>query len=95
MLAVTISHLINVAVAGSMSFLLITNNRNTKDVFGEATPARQILSSLYLAIAATSAFALIQPQFAITIALVLFPLQIFYKLSTLVTVSSKHNPIVC
>ncbi|MEI8223804.1 MAG: hypothetical protein WCG20_01635 [bacterium] len=65
-----------------------------KKVFGDVTPARQILSSLYMAIAVASFVALALPQYGIAIALVLFPIQILYKLSTLVTVSSKSNPVI-
>ncbi len=94
MYIVTISHIINVLVAGTMATLLIINVRHMAKVFGEVTPARQILSSLYLAIATASLVALIAPQFSILIALVLFPIQIFYKLSTLITVSNKSNPVI-
>lgn len=94
MLIITISHLINFLVAGLMAILLISNERHMKKVFGDITPARQILSSLYMAIAVASLVALIAPQYSIVIATVLFPIQILYKLSTLVTVSSKSNPVI-
>ncbi len=94
MFIITISHIINVLVAGTMALLLMIDEPHMKKVFGESNPARQILSSLYMSIAVASLVALIYPQFSITIALVLFPLQILYKLSTLITVSSKNNPVI-
>lgn len=94
MLIVTVSHLINVLIAGVMALLLMVDEHHMKRVFGDSTPARQILSSLYMAIAVASFVALIVPQYSIAIALVLFPIQILYKLSTLVTVSSKNNPVI-
>jgi len=94
MFIVTVSHLINVLIAGLMAILLMTNERHMKKVFGDDTPARQILSSLYMAIAVASFVALIVPNYSISIALVLFPIQILYKLSTLLTVSSKNNPVI-
>ena len=94
MIIITISHVINVLVAGLMALLLIIDERHMEKVFGKNTPARQILSSLYMAIAVASLVALVAPQYSIGIALVLFPIQIFYKLSTLITVSSKKNPVI-
>ena len=94
MFIITFSHLINVLVAGVMASLLMVDERHITKVFGETTPARQILSSLYMAIAIASFVALCIPYYSITIALVLFPIQILYKLSTLITVSSKSNPII-
>jgi hypothetical protein len=94
MIIVKISHVINVLVAGSMAFLLFIDASNITTVYGEATHARSILTSVYFAIAATSLFALIFPLHSIAIAKVLFPLQILYKLSTLVTVGSFSHPVV-
>lgn len=77
-----------------MAILLIIDERHMKRAFGEITPARQILSSLYLAIATASFVALLIPHYSIAIASILFPIQIFYKLSTLATVSDKNNPVI-
>ena len=94
MFIVIISHLLNVSVAGVIAVFLMIDERHMRGVFGEITPARQILSSLYMAIAVASFVALVLPQYSIAIALVLFPLQILYKFSTLLTVSSKNNPVI-
>jgi hypothetical protein len=94
MLIVTISHIVNVVVAGGIAYLLFTNAQSMTVSYGEASPARAILSSVYLAIALTSAFALVFPTYSIMIAKVLFPLQIVYKLSTVITVGSIAHPVV-
>jgi hypothetical protein len=94
MLIVTLSHLVNVLVAGSIGILLLLNLPSMTAVYGEATPARSILASIYLAIATTSIVALIFPAYSLAIAKVLFPLQILYKLSTIITVGSIVHPVV-
>lgn len=94
MLLVTLSHLVNVLVAGGMAFLLIINAAAMQDVYGQATPARSILASVYMAIAVTSLIALIFPTYSVAIAKVLFPLQILYKLSTIFTVGLITHPVV-
>jgi hypothetical protein len=94
MLIVTISHLINVLVAGSIGTLLLLNLPSMTAVYGEVTPARSILASVYLAIAATSLFALIFPAYSIAVAKVLFPVQILYKVSTVLTVGTITHPVV-
>lgn len=94
MIIVTISHIVNVLVAGGVAYLILTNSVSMTAVYGEATPARSILASVYLAIALTSAFALAFPAYSIMIAKILFPLQIVYKLSTILTVGSITHPVV-
>jgi hypothetical protein len=94
MLLVTISHLVNVLVAGGMAFLLIKNAAAIQAVYGPSTPARAILASIYMAIAVTSLCALVFPAYSIAIAKVLFPLQILYKLSTIFTVGLITHPVV-
>ncbi len=94
MLLVTLSHIVNVLVAGGIGMLLLLNLPSITAVYGEATPARSILTSVYLAIAVVSLFALIFPSYSIAIAKVLFPLQILYKLSTIITVGSIIHPVV-
>jgi hypothetical protein len=89
-----LSHVINVLVAGAIGLLLLMNIPAMTSVYGEATPARAILSSIYLSIAAASACALLFPEYSITIAKVLFLLQIFYKISTPFTVGTIKNPVV-
>ncbi len=94
MLIVTFSHIVNALVAGGIGILLLLNLPSMTAVYGEATPARSILTSVYLAIAAGSLFALIFPLHSIAIAKVLFPLQILYKFSTILTVGTITHPVV-
>ncbi len=91
---IIVSHVVNVLVAGLMGILILLNNPSITAVYGEAAPARSILASIYLAIAVTSLFALIFPMYSIAIAKVLFPLQIIYKLSTVLTVGTITHPVV-
>ena len=67
-------------------------------VYGPDSPARRILACIYGSIAAASAFALAcaalgDAQMLRTVAWVLFPMQIGYKVATAFTVGLK-NPVV-
>ena len=91
---VYLSHIVNVLVAGMMGTLLIINSDSQIiEVFGPQTPARQILSCVYLSIAIMSSVALISKRKTISIAIVLFPVQIVYKILTLIAVSDILNPV--
>ena len=91
---VYLSHIVNVLVAGMMGTLLFFNsNSQIIEVFGSQTPARQILSCVYLSIAIMSSVALISKRKTISIAVVLFPMQIVYKILTLIAVSDILNPV--
>jgi hypothetical protein len=77
---------------------LLRDTPQMEAAFGPATPARAILTCVYLAILLASLFALIcaaagAPHVTLTIALVLFPLQIIYKTATAVIVGID-NPVV-
>ena len=87
------AHLVNVVVAGVVGVLLISGARRMTAVYGGDSPARRILACLYVAIAASSAWALLDPHRLVVAAQVLFPLQIFYKLATLVAVTDRTNPV--
>jgi hypothetical protein len=81
-------------VAGLMGTLLFFNaGERITNVFGENTAARQILSCLYLSIAIFSTIGLFDQRYFIKIALILFPMQIVYKLLTLIAVKDKKNPV--
>jgi hypothetical protein len=91
---VYLSHIVNVLVAGMMGTLLFFNSDSQIiEVFGPQTPARQILSCVYLSIAIMSSAALISKSKTISIAIVLFPVQIVYKILTLIAVSDILNPV--
>jgi hypothetical protein len=91
---VYLSHIVNVLIAGMMGTLLFFNSTSPIiEVFGPETPARQILSCVYLSIACISSVALISKSRTTSIAVVLFPIQIVYKLLTLIAVSDILNPV--
>ena len=91
---VYLSHIVNVLVAGMMGTLLFFNSTSPIiEVFGPITPARQILSCIYLSIAVMSSVALISKSKTTSIAVVLFPIQIVYKILTLIAVSDVLNPV--
>ena len=99
MLFVGLSHLINVIVVTIIPYLIFRNMPAMTAVFGPDSPARRILACLYAKIAVSSAFALIaqfgfaRPDLSCQIALVLFPMQILYKVATLFAVGPR-NPVV-
>ena len=91
---VYLSHIVNVLIAGMMGTLLFFNSTSPIiEVFGPITPARQILSCVYLSIAVMSSIALISKSKRTSIAVVLFPIQIVYKILTLISVSDILNPV--
>ena len=94
MIIITISYIVNILVAGLMGILLFFDlgDRVIK-VYGENTAARQSLSCLYLSIAIFSIIGLFSQSYFIKIALILFPMQIVYKLLTLLAVKDKSNPV--
>jgi hypothetical protein len=63
------------------------------EVFGPDTTSRQILACFYLAIAVTSIVALADSSLRLRVILVLFPLQIFYKVLSAFLVSDRRNPV--
>lgn len=89
---VTASLLLNIAVLIPVSFGLLRNASWTRAAFGESTPARGILLSIYLAILTASLLLLVkpEPQRLAT----LLALQIAYKLTTPLTVGTLRNPVV-
>jgi len=96
---VVFSFIVNILVAGYFGLRLFlgsspkAQNANLTQVFGDNTPARQILACVYLSIAIMSIWALIDQARMIDIALVLFPMQIVYKLLTLIAVKDHSNPV--
>ena len=75
------------------TLLFFNSDSQIIEVFGPPTPARQILSCVYLSIAIMSSVALISKRKTISIAIVLFPVQIVYKILTLIAVSDILNPV--
>ena len=99
MLIVTLSHLVNVVVVTIIPLLILQNAPAMTAVYGPDTPARRILACLYATIAMASGVALLaqfafgRPELSVQIALVLFPMQIAYKLATAPAVGLR-NPVV-
>lgn len=95
---VYISHAANVLILIAVCTALWRGDAGMEDAFGPDSPARRILACVYFAILLTSLYALIRagigaPHIAVQIALVLFPLQITYKLTTAFAVG-MDNPVV-
>ena len=94
---VMLSHLVNVMVAGTVALLIRRGGAAADRAFGPGTDARRILACLYGAIAAASGVAIaaqpLDPDLPVRIALVLFPLQILYKLATWPAVGWR-SPVV-
>ncbi len=103
------SLIINIVVAGACSIFMFADFTPFTRDFGVDNTARQILSCLYFAIAFMSLFALAralqQSAFSpasspeawgtlLWIAWGLFPLQIVYKLLTLIVVTDKAVPVI-
>jgi Na+-transporting NADH:ubiquinone oxidoreductase subunit NqrB len=89
---IQLSLLLNIAVLTPVCAGLISNASWVRASYGEATQARGILLSVYLAIGIVSALLLFvrEPKFVAALLLV----QIVYKLTTPLTVGTFANPVV-
>jgi hypothetical protein len=97
MFFILLSLVVNILVAGYMGlaigFRLKQMLPGMDEVFGPDTTSRQILACLYLAIAVCSIVALADSSLRLPIILVLFPLQIFYKVLSAFLVTERNNPV--
>jgi hypothetical protein len=91
-LMIVLSLLINVAVLLPVCAGLLTNASWTTSAYGEATPARAILLSVYMAIGICSVLLLFRRDPKTVAALLL--VQVLYKLTTPLTVGTVTNPVV-
>jgi hypothetical protein len=91
-LMVVLSLLINVAVLVPVCAGLLTDAPWATSVYGEATPARGILLSIYLAIGLVSVLLLVRRELKAVAALLL--VQVLYKVTTPLTVGTLANPVV-
>ena len=89
---VALSLLVNVAVLLPVCVGLLTNASWTTSAYGEETPARAILLSIYLAIGIVSVLLLVRRERKAVAALLL--VQVLYKLTTPLTVGTIANPVV-
>jgi len=83
---------LNVAVLIPVSAALALNRPGATRAFGERSPARGILLSIYLSILLVSAALLFVRDSRATVALLV--VQIVYKLTTPFTVGTVKNPVV-
>ena len=91
-LMVVLSLLINVAVLVPVCAGLLTDAPWATSVYGEWTPARAILLSIYLAIGLVSVLLLVRREPRAVAALLL--VQVLYKVTTPLTVGTIANPVV-
>ncbi len=88
----TLSLVLNLVVLVPVCAGLLARAGWTASAFGDWTPARGILLSVYIAIAITSAALLVHPDERMTAALL--GVQVIYKLTTPFTVGTLRNPVV-
>ncbi len=88
----TFSLVLTLAVLFPVCAGLLVRAPRMTSVFGEWTPARGILLSVYRAIAVASAALLVWPD--PRMAAVLLGLQVVYKVTTPFTVGTVRNPVV-
>jgi hypothetical protein len=91
-LMVVLSLLINVAVLLPVCAGLLTDASWTASTYGEGTPARAILLSIYLAIGLVSVLLLVHREPKAVAALLL--VQVLYKVITPLTVGTLANMVV-
>ena len=91
-LMVVLSLMINVVVLLPVCAGLLTDASWTASAYGEGTPARAILLSIYLAIGLVSVLLLVHREPKAVAALLL--VQVLYKVLTPLTVGTLANPVV-
>lgn len=89
---IILSLLLNIFVLIPVSYGLMTNAAWARETYGENSPARGILLSIYLAILVVSLALLFVGQPYAVAALLL--VQIVYKVTTPFTVGTIRNPVV-
>lgn len=91
-LMIVLSLLINVAVLVPVCTGLLADASWATAAYGESTPARAILLSIYMAIGVCSVLLLIRQEPKAVAALLL--VQVLYKVTTPLTVGTIANPVV-
>jgi len=89
---ILLSLIINVAVLVPVSAGLLVDASWVAAAYGDPSPARGILLSIYAAILLVSAWLLIERNAMLVAPLLL--VQVIYKLTTPITVGSLINPVV-
>lgn len=91
-LMLVLSLLLNIAVLIPVCLGILTNAGWARESYGERSPARGILLSIYFSIMVTSATLLAIPRPEAAAALLF--VQVIYKITTPFTVGSIKNPVV-
>ena len=89
---IILSLLLNIAVLVPVTFGLLTSAGWAEPAYGQASPARGILLSVYLAILLLSAVLLFKPDPAMVAALL--AVQVVYKITTPLTLGALGHPVV-
>ncbi len=89
---ITLSLMLNIVVLAPVCVGLMTNASWARGAYGDATAARGILLSVYLAIGLVSALLLFLHEPKLVAALLL--VQVVYKVTTPLTVGTLRNPVV-
>jgi hypothetical protein len=88
----TLSLSLNIVVLIPVCIGLLWNARWARSAYGDATPARGILLSIYGAILVVSAVLLVRGQAAQAVPLLW--IQVIYKVTTPLSVGTLRNPVV-
>ncbi|MEO1346640.1 MAG: hypothetical protein AAFV74_21060 [Pseudomonadota bacterium] len=91
-LMITVSLMLNIVILIPVTLGLITEATWADQAYGERSPARDILLSVYLAILLVS-FALLIWKISTAVAALLL-VQVVYKVITPITVGSVDHPVV-
>lgn len=91
-LMIVISLVLNIAVLTPVCYGLVTDAAWARESYGDATAARGILLSVYIAIALVSLGMLVLSEPKLVAALLL--VQVIYKIITPFAVGTVSNPVV-
>ena len=99
MTLLALSFLANLVLTTVVAVGIYRNHPGISEVFGQDSPARRILGCVYATIGLISLYALGQmalgqSEVALTVAVILFPLQILYKLMTAVALRPLHPVVI-
>lgn len=99
MFLIALCFVVNMAVTFSVAWAIGRNGVAISEAFGPDAPARRILACVYLAIGVVSLYGFLQlgygrTESALEVAWILFPLQILYKLLTVVAVGIKNQVVL-
>lgn len=88
------SYILNIVVLVPVCMLILRDGAEAARVFGPNGTARQILVCMYLAILGASVTGMVQPAWALAIALPLLTIQVFYKTLSVFLIKDKSTPVL-